>query len=74
MHLRDLKPGDLFAISRLRITNRDLEEPPPSPHRNPVVRALRYAHALLGPLDWACVVGCACAVLLLHGNWSKLCS
>lgn len=43
MHLRDLKPGDLFAISRLRITTRDLEEPPPPPHRNPVVRALRCA-------------------------------
>ncbi|KAI7844838.1 hypothetical protein COHA_001492 [Chlorella ohadii] len=42
VHLRDLKPGDLFAISRLRITNRDLEEPPPPPHRNPVVRALRW--------------------------------
>ena len=43
MHLRDLKPGDLFAISRLRITTRDLEEPPPPPHRNPVVRALQCA-------------------------------
>lgn len=48
MHLRDLKPGDLFAISRLRITTRDLEEPPPPPHRSPVVRALRCAGDLNG--------------------------
>ena len=70
VHLRDLKPGDLFAISRLRITNRDLEEPPPPPHRNPVVRALRCAHALLVPLAGACVVGFACAVLL-HGKHGR---
>ena len=51
-HLRDLKPGDLFAISRLRITTRDLEEPPPPPHRNPAVRALRCARAGGGSGWW----------------------
>ena len=48
VHLRDLRPGDLFAISRLRITTRDLEEALPPPHRSPVVRALRCG-GHLGP-------------------------
>lgn len=39
VHLSRLPPGDLFTISRLRMTSRDLEEPPLPPPHSPVVRA-----------------------------------
>lgn len=43
VHLADLTANDMFTISRLRMTTRDLEEPAPPPHRNPLVRAGRCA-------------------------------
>lgn len=46
VHLRDLPPGDLFTISRLRMTSRDLEELPPPPTR--AAPATVRAQLLLG--------------------------
>ena len=45
VHLGQLSPQDLRLISRMRITSRDLEEPPPPPPRSPAVRALRWYRA-----------------------------
>ncbi|KAL4434292.1 hypothetical protein ABPG75_000733 [Micractinium tetrahymenae] len=42
VHLSHLKPHELRTISRLRFSTHDLEEPPPPPHRSPLVRALRW--------------------------------
>lgn len=56
VHLSNLEPHEVRQLSRLRITGRDLIEPPPT-HRSPLVRAFRHAALPL------VIVGCW---LVLH--------
>lgn len=60
VHFGHLQPHEYRAISRLRMTTRDLEEPPPPPHRSPLVRAFRQADAAAGVPPRLAM--CACAV------------